>query len=164
MNARFDTLDTPLGPLHVMVDGDGALVRVVLPPGGPPAGAHRDPGACAGAVAQIAGYLARERRVFDLPLAPEGTPFQRSVWAALGGIAWGETVDYGALAARVGRPGAARAVGRANAANPLPLVVPCHRVVGRDGTPRGYAGGVEAKRWLLALEGGAAAPALTRSG
>jgi methylated-DNA-[protein]-cysteine S-methyltransferase len=79
------------------------------------------------------------------------------VWEALGALPWGETVDYGSLAARLGRPGAARAVGRANATNPIPVVIPCHRVVGRGGALTGYAGGLEAKRALLALEGVGAA-------
>lgn len=105
---------------------------------------------------QLAEYFRGERRSFDLPLAPEGTPFQRQVWEALGEIPYGETRTYGDLAERLGRPGAARAVGQANRSNPLPLVVPCHRVVARNGLG-GYAGsgerGLRRKRALLELEG-----------
>jgi methylated-DNA-[protein]-cysteine S-methyltransferase len=85
------------------------------------------------------------------------------VWDALLAIGCGETTDYGSLGARIGRPGAARAVGRANATNPIPIVIPCHRVIGRDGSPTGYAGGVEAKVRLLALEGVGLAPAARRA-
>jgi methylated-DNA-[protein]-cysteine S-methyltransferase len=155
MSARFDILDSPLGTLTPVVDGEGALTHLLFAGQAPPAGAVREPGACAAAAAQLRAYFAGERRAFDLPLAPRGTPFQRSVWAALREVGWGETVDYASLAARLGRPGAARAVGRANATNPIPVVIPCHRVVGRDGSLTGYAGGLDAKRVLLALEGGA---------
>lgn len=153
MNAFFDSLDSPIGRLTVVVDADGALTHVLFAAQAPPPGAVPDAAACASASAQLREYFAGERRVFELPLAPRGTDFQRRVWDALGAIGWGETVDYGSLAARLGRPGAARAVGRANATNPIPIVVPCHRVIGRDGSPTGYAGGVEAKVRLLALEG-----------
>jgi methylated-DNA-[protein]-cysteine S-methyltransferase len=153
MSAFFASVDSPIGRLTVVVDAAGALTHVLFPGQAPPAGAVHDAGACAAASAQLREYFAGERRSFDLPLAPRGTEFQRGVWEALGGIGWGETVDYGSLAARLGRPGAARAVGRANATNPIPIVIPCHRVIGRDGSPTGYAGGVEAKVRLLALEG-----------
>lgn len=107
------------------------------------------------AAEQLAAYFAGELREFALQLRPVGTPFQLAVWEALRHIPYGETVSYGELAVRLGRPGASRAVGRANALNPLPVVVPCHRVIGADGTLTGYAGGLSAKRMLLALEAGA---------
>jgi methylated-DNA-[protein]-cysteine S-methyltransferase len=153
MSAFFDSVASPIGRLTVVVDADGALTHLRFDGQAPPDGAVHDAGACAAAAAQLREYFAGERRSFDLPLAPRGTDFQRGVWEALRGIGWGETVDYGSLAARLGRPGAARAVGRANATNPIPIVIPCHRVIGRDGSPTGYAGGVEAKVRLLALEG-----------
>jgi methylated-DNA-[protein]-cysteine S-methyltransferase len=104
---------------------------------------------------QLDAYFAGERREFTLPLRLAGTPFELAVWEALRHIPYGETVSYGRLAAGLGRPGAARAVGRANARNPLPIVVPCHRVIGADGRLAGYAGGLGIKRALLDLEAGA---------
>jgi methylated-DNA-[protein]-cysteine S-methyltransferase len=108
---------------------------------------------------QLAEYFARERRRFELPLAPAGSPFQRRVWTALCAIPYGETTSYGALAAGLGHPRAARAVGAANGRNPLGIVVPCHRVVGGGGRLTGYAAGLERKAALLALERGAGAEA-----
>jgi len=102
---------------------------------------------------ELAEYFAGRRRRFSVPLCMEGTPFQLQVWRALGEIPYGETVSYGQLAARIGRPRACRAVGMANNRNPLPIFVPCHRVVGADGSLRGYAGGLKAQRILLELEG-----------
>lgn len=102
---------------------------------------------------QLGEYLEGRRRAFDLELAPEGSPFQHEVWRALGEIPFGETRTYGELADALGRPGAARAVGRANATNPIAVVVPCHRVIGTDRTLTGYAGGLPRKRALLELEG-----------
>ena len=104
---------------------------------------------------QISDYFAGVRRSFDLPLRPLGTPFQQSVWAALESVPWGGTTTYGALGARVGKPQAGRAVGRAVASNPLPLLVPCHRVLGRTGGLTGYTvgGGISTKAWLLGHEG-----------
>ena len=125
----------------------------------PPAGAQADPGRCADAVAQLREYFAGERTEFDLPLAPAGSEFQRTVWEQLRRIGYGHVTDYGSLGASIGRPYAARAVGRANATNPIPIVVPCHRVIGAKGSLTGYAGGMEAKRLLLDLESRAAAVA-----
>jgi methylated-DNA-[protein]-cysteine S-methyltransferase len=107
--------------------------------------------------AQLLEYFSGARRTFDLPLAPQGTPFQRRVWRALSTIPYGETLSYGELARRLGLVGGARAVGLANGANPLPIVVPCHRVIGADGTLTGFGGGLHIKRSLLALEGAACA-------
>ncbi len=102
---------------------------------------------------ELLDYLAGKRRVFHLPLAPRGTPFQQSVWQALTDIPYGHTITYGELARRVGCPRGSRAVGQANHRNPLPIFLPCHRVVGARGALTGYAGGVELKQWLLRLEG-----------
>jgi methylated-DNA-[protein]-cysteine S-methyltransferase len=113
-----------------------------------------DPTAQPEARAQLTAYFAGERRAFDLPLDWRGTPFQRAVWAAVRAIPYGQTSTYGAIAATLGRPGAARAVGAANGANPLAPIVPCHRLVGSDGSLRGYGAGLGTKHWLLALERG----------
>jgi methylated-DNA-[protein]-cysteine S-methyltransferase len=109
---------------------------------------------------QLAAYFAGELTTFDVPLAAVGTPFQRSVWAALRRIPYGETRSYGQLAQALGRPEAVRAVGAANGANPLGIIVPCHRVVGADGSLTGYGGGLDRKRFLLELERRRAAPRL----
>jgi len=101
------------------------------------------------AAAQLGAYFAGRLTRFDLPLATDGTAFQRIVWAVLREVPYGETVSYGELAVLVGRPGAARAVGSANARNPIALIVPCHRVIGAGGTLTGYAYGIERKRWLI---------------
>jgi methylated-DNA-[protein]-cysteine S-methyltransferase len=102
--------------------------------------------------AQLQAYFAGELRDFELPLAAEGTPFQQRVWRALCDIPYGETISYGELARRIGQPSAARAVGLANGQNPIAIVVPCHRVIGANGSLTGYGGGLERKRWLLAHE------------
>jgi methylated-DNA-[protein]-cysteine S-methyltransferase len=106
------------------------------------------------ACAQLDDYFAGARTAFDLPLAPLGTPFQQQVWLGLRDIAYGATSTYGQLAAAIGRQAAVRAVGAANGRNPLSIVVPCHRVIGGSGQLVGYAGGIERKRFLLALEAG----------
>jgi methylated-DNA-[protein]-cysteine S-methyltransferase len=103
---------------------------------------------------QLAEYFAGERRVFDLPLDPRGTDFERRVWQEVAAIPYGETRSYAQVARAAGRPAACRAVGRANGSNPIPLVIPCHRVIGSDGSLTGYGGGLPLKRFLLALEGG----------
>jgi methylated-DNA-[protein]-cysteine S-methyltransferase len=107
--------------------------------------------------AQLGEYFCGARHTFELPLAPQGTPFQLKVWRALCAIPYGETLSYGELARRLGLVNGARAVGLANGANPLPIVVPCHRVIGSDGTLTGFGGGLHIKRSLLALEGAACA-------
>lgn len=101
------------------------------------------------AIGQLQAYFAGTLKRFELPLAAEGTPFQNEVWRALLDIPYGETLSYGELAERLGKPGAARAVGLANGRNPLPIVVPCHRVIGSDGSLTGYGGGIDIKRALL---------------
>ena len=97
-------------------------------------------------------YFAGERQTFDLPLAPRGTEFQQSVWSALQQIPYGETTTYSTIAERIGRPAAVRAVGAANGANPIPIVIPCHRVIGASGSLTGFGGGLDVKRQLLAME------------
>ncbi|HMA45123.1 MAG TPA: methylated-DNA--[protein]-cysteine S-methyltransferase, partial [Gemmatimonadales bacterium] len=107
---------------------------------------------------QLDDYFARRRAVFDLPLAAAGTPFQQRVWRALRQIPFGATESYAGLARRLGAPAAARAVGAANGQNPIPIIVPCHRVIGADGDLTGFGGGLERKRWLLAHEGAIPVP------
>ncbi|QDH71731.1 methylated-DNA--[protein]-cysteine S-methyltransferase [Lysobacter alkalisoli] len=102
---------------------------------------------------QLDEYFSNQRTVFDLPLAPQGTEFQRAVWFALAAIPFGETVSYAQLAARIGKPAAVRAVGAANGRNPIPIVLPCHRVIGADGSLTGFGGGLPTKQFLLELEG-----------
>ncbi|MGH9380149.1 MAG: methylated-DNA--[protein]-cysteine S-methyltransferase [Thermoanaerobaculia bacterium] len=157
-------LDTPVGSMLAMVREDSALVALPFLAAAGDAesvAAELAPGAilifddarCEPVARQLAEYFAGRRRHFDLTLAPEGTGFQRDVWRALTGIPYGRTVSYGELARRLSRPDASRAVGRANGANPIPVVVPCHRVVGADGDLTGYGGGLDRKRFLLGLEG-----------
>lgn len=151
----FSTFDSPVGELLLVGDDDG-LAGLYLPEHkrGPQVapGWRRDDEALAATRAQLGEYFAHERTAFDLPLSPAGTPFQLEVWEALKRIPYGETRGYGDLAAELGRPGAARAVGAANGRNPISIVVPCHRVIGSTGTLTGYAGGVAVKERLLAHE------------
>ncbi len=148
-------MGSPVGRLE-LVESGGALVaiRFDAPPDGSP-GAHRGGSEVLSAAhRQLAEYFAGTRRVFELPLRPAGTDFQRRVWHRLARVAWGRTTTYGILASDLGLPpGASRAVGAANGANPLPVVVPCHRVIGSDGSLTGYAGGLARKATLLRLEG-----------
>jgi methylated-DNA-[protein]-cysteine S-methyltransferase len=152
-------LASPLGTLK-LVSAEGRVVRIEFP------GAHSedagresdsDPAlrACSN---QLSAYFAGGRRTFELPLGATGTAFQHSVWQALQAIPYGEVRSYRAIAETIGKPRAVRAVGAANGRNPLPIVVPCHRVIGSDGSLTGFAGGLAAKRCLLALEGSLAAP------
>jgi methylated-DNA-[protein]-cysteine S-methyltransferase len=148
----YDTLDSPIGELLLAGDGD-ALTAVHM--GGTPApGWRRDRSALREASDQLQAYFAGDLREFDLALAPRGTPFQRQVWSALREIPYGSTISYAQLAAAVGRPHAARAVGAANGRNPIAVVVPCHRVIGASGALTGYGGGLARKRLLLDLEAG----------
>lgn len=148
-------MPSPIGRLE-LVERGGALVaiRFDAPADGRGDAERNGSPVLREAHRQLREYFAGERRVFDLPLRPVGTDFQRRVWDVLAGVPWGTTTTYGAVAARLGLPpGASRAVGAANGANPLPVVLPCHRVVGSDGTLTGYAGGLERKAALLRLEG-----------
>lgn len=152
MTALWATVPTPLGDL-LLVAVDGALVRVGFPPYDLPSGAASpDEPVLAEAHRQLVEHFAGARTEFDLPLAPPGTPFQRRVWEELRRIPYGTTTTYGAIAAQLGDPRCVRAVGLANGRNPIALIVPCHRVIGSDGRLRGYAGGIERKSRLLALE------------
>jgi methylated-DNA-[protein]-cysteine S-methyltransferase len=148
----YDTIDSPIGEL--LVTGDGDALTAVQMDGSSGRGWQRDPSALREATSQLRAYLSGELREFDLPLAPDGTPFQREVWAALREIPYGHTISYAQLAAAVGRPGAARAVGAANGRNPIAVVIPCHRVIGASGALTGYGGGLGRKRLLLDLEAG----------
>lgn len=149
------TMQTPIGEL-VLVASDRGLREIRLPLG-PRATGDRTDGADHPILEetrhQLEQYFRGERRDFDLPLDVDGSPFQREVWDALGRIPYGATESYGQLAERVGRPGAARAVGGANGRNPVPIVVPCHRVIGAGGALTGYGGpsedGIAMKRWLI---------------
>lgn len=147
------TFDTPFGPMTV--EGEDALTRLWLPGTRPDlSGQGEETPPLLRARDELLEYFSGRRHTFDLPLAPAGTDFLRSVWAVLAKIPYGETRTYGQVAAAVGRPRALRAVGQANHVNPLPIFLPCHRVVGKDGALTGYAGGLELKRALLALESG----------
>jgi methylated-DNA-[protein]-cysteine S-methyltransferase len=146
------TIETPFGPVEAVVNADGALTELKF-------GASQTNGTAAGSPVvkrQLDEFFAGKRTAFDLPMAPAGTEFQKRVWAELTRIPYGETISYAELAKRVGSEGAARAVGRANATNPIAVVVPCHRVIGADGSLTGYAYGVELKRSLLDFEKGQA--------
>jgi methylated-DNA-[protein]-cysteine S-methyltransferase len=148
-------MGSPIGRLE-LVEAGGALVAIHFdaPADGSPQHERGGSAVLTHAHQQLAEYFAGTRRVFDLPLRPAGTEFQRRVWEVLATVPWGTTTTYGAIAARLGLPpGASRAVGAANGANPLPVVLPCHRVIGSDGTLTGYAGGLERKALLLRLEG-----------
>lgn len=149
----FTRFASPLGEILLCADDQGLRRLVLSAEESPdPADARRDDPALAAASEQVLGYLAGHRRSFSLTLAPGGSEFQRQVWAALLRIPHGETRTYGDLARRLGREGAARAIGAANGANPLPLLIPCHRVVAANGLG-GYSGGTALKRRLLTLEG-----------
>ena len=157
MTPCHTTIDSPVGPL-TLVARDGSLTGLYMheqrhrPQ--PETFGVRDDGAepFATATRQLAEYFAGTRTAFDLPLAPAGTPFQQRVWAALREIPYGETTSYGELAERIGSPGAARAVGRACASNPVALVIPCHRAVRGDGAHGGYRWGAERKQRILETE------------
>ena len=153
----YAIIDSPIGELTV-VERDGALVGLYMtqhkPAPDPGTFGERVASVLPGVEDQLREYFSGTRTAFDLPLAPRGTEFQELVWAALRTIPYGETWTYGQLAEAIGRPGAARAVGLANGRNPISIVVPCHRVVGSSGKLTGYAGGVERKEYLLALERG----------
>ena len=148
--------DSPIGRLLLAADEAG-LRRIEFPEGRHP----QEPqpqwqaqrASFSEALRQLDAYFEGRLQRFELPLAPEGTDFQRSVWEALCLIPYGETLSYGELARRLGKPGASRAVGLANGRNPLPIVVPCHRVVGSDGSLTGFGGGLPTKTKLLRLEG-----------
>jgi methylated-DNA-[protein]-cysteine S-methyltransferase len=159
MTRTHSIVDSPIGPL-TLVAADGQLAGLYMEQHryapDPVSFGSRDAATLSAVAAQLAEYFAGERREFDLPVVFEGTPFQQTVWRALQEIPCGETVSYGELAERIGRPTASRAVGLANGHNPISIIVPCHRVVGSNGSLTGYGGGIERKRYLLNLERGQA--------
>lgn len=144
----FETLDTPLGPLTLAADAR-ALVRVAF---GAAAAPDRPGPLTRLAAAELTSYFTGERTAFTLPTAPQVTPFQRRVLEEVAMVPFGATASYGEIARRIGNPGAARAVGLANRSNPLPIIIPCHRIVGAGGRLTGYAGGLDLKRRLLGHE------------
>jgi methylated-DNA-[protein]-cysteine S-methyltransferase len=162
MNWYVTTVESPCGALICVVDEDGAVVRIAFSDGrdaqkienekasNPMA---EDAGRTAEVRRQLEEYFAGRREEFDLVLAPRGTPFELSVWEELRRIPFGQTRSYADVARALGKPAATRAVGRANGANPIPIVVPCHRVIGSNGSLTGFGGGLPAKALLLELEG-----------
>lgn len=154
----WTTMDSPVGELRI-VARDDAIVAIEFTPfhglkNGLPLGERADDDPLLSrAVAQLSAYFSRELKEFDLPLAPIGTAFQQQVWHQLVEIGYGETASYGDIAKRIGHTNAAsRAVGLANGRNPIPIVIPCHRVIGANGSLTGYAGGIARKQTLLELE------------
>ena len=143
--------DAPVGALG-LEEENGRLTRLYLP-NQPAERLGEETPVLARGRAELLEYFRGERRAFTVALDPRGTPFRRRVWEALAAVPFGQTVTYGELARQIGSPRAVRAVGQANHFNPLPILLPCHRVVGADGLLTGYAGGLELKRFLLALEG-----------
>lgn len=149
----FYSFPTVLGQLALGSEDGRAISRVYLPNAPTPRLLSRPTPLLEEGRRQLTEYLSGLRQQFDLPLSPQGTPFQRRVWAALGNIPYGRTVSYRQLAQAVNCPRGCRAVGMANRANPLPILIPCHRVIAADGSPGGYAGGPDIKRTLLGIEG-----------
>ena len=151
----YTRMASPVGPLMLMAD-DAGLRRIDFVNGRSPVRSDphwRESAEYLGeAVRQLLAYFAGELEAFDLPLVPQGTPFQLAVWKRLCEIPYGETISYGELARRVGNPNASRAVGLANGSNPIPIVIPCHRVIGSNGKLTGYGGGLPIKEKLLGLE------------
>lgn len=162
MRQFYDTFSTPLGDFSVALNATGAVIATAF--GGlaelrerfDADEVARDAAGAADVRREVTEYFAGKRQQFTVKLAANGTPFQNSVWAALTRIPFGETRSYGELAAELGKPDASRAVGRANATNPICLIVPCHRVIGADGSLTGFAFGEELKRRLLDHEAAAA--------
>ncbi|HEY6064947.1 MAG TPA: methylated-DNA--[protein]-cysteine S-methyltransferase [Thermoanaerobaculia bacterium] len=152
---RWCEISSPAGRLLLAGDGH-ALSRIHFQDGPHPMaipdGWERTEEPFADAIGELDAYFAGRLTKFQVPIAPEGTPFQREVWTALTRIPYGETVSYGELTRRLGRPNASRAVGAANGRNPIPIIVPCHRVVGANGALTGFGGGLSIKRMLLDLE------------
>jgi methylated-DNA-[protein]-cysteine S-methyltransferase len=153
--AYWTTMETPIGTILLVGDGE-RLQELHLPDrfddDSVPTGSVRDRSALAEPVRQLGGYFAGELTSFDLALDPAGTPFQQKVWWALADIPYAETESYGEVAARIGNHKACRAVGLANSRNPIAIVLPCHRVIGADGTLTGYGGGLDLKQRLLDME------------
>lgn len=152
---NYTFVDSPLGQILLVGDGTN-LTELNFQAGERPGeigpGWQQGDAPFAEAIAQLQAYFAGELQAFDLPLQPDGTPFQRQVWQQLQRIPYGETISYGVLAQRLGKPTATRAVGLANGANPIPLVIPCHRVIGSNGRLTGYRSGILIKEALLTHE------------
>ncbi len=151
----FTEIDSPVGPLRLVADAAGLrFIDFLASSKTKPAPTQwiRAPAPLRPVADQLRGYFAGTLRHFDAPLALSGTTFQQSVWRLVHDISYGQTTSYGELAARLGNPGASRAVGLANGQNPIPILIPCHRVIGKDGTLVGYGGGLAIKERLLALE------------
>jgi len=155
-------IETPIGPLYAELDEQGRLAELGFrePLREPSSRRVVQSSSSSSTTArledltnQLRDYFAGQRKSFDLPLAPKGTPFQLAVWNALLEVPYGATISYSELSNRIGKPSAVRAVGAANGANPIPVIIPCHRVIGANGSLTGYGGGIERKQWLLALEG-----------
>jgi methylated-DNA-[protein]-cysteine S-methyltransferase len=149
----YTRIDSPIGPLLLAGD-DGALRQIRFAPAQPEAGWEQADEPFGSAAGQLEEYFAGQRREFDLDLRMEGTPFQLRVWSLLREIPYGEVRSYGEIARLLGTPNASRAVGAANGANPIPIIVPCHRVIGANGSLTGFGGGIDVKRRLLDLERG----------
>jgi len=148
-------LESPIGTVEVTANEGGAIVSVSFVDE-PMPGAVETGHACSRALRQLEEYFRSERRRFELELEPEGTEFEYRVWSAVQRIPFGATDTYGEIARRLGEPDAARAVGHANARNPIAIIIPCHRIIGADGNLTGYAGGLDRKKWLLDMESGQA--------
>jgi methylated-DNA-[protein]-cysteine S-methyltransferase len=155
MDVLYTQIESPLAPL-LLATGDAGLRQIFFLNGRHPAQPEpswkEDRTPFSETIRQLRAYFAGEIENFDLALAPEGTPFQQKVWDELQRIPYGTTVSYGDLARRIGNPNASRAVGLANGSNPIPIVIPCHRVIGSNGKLTGYGGGLQLKEQLLALE------------
>ena len=160
---RYAYMESPVGAL--LLAGDDAGLHVISFPRGhkarepEPGWQETDIADFAETTRQLAAYFDGKTTTFDLPLKPEGTPFQMAVWEALQEIPYGETISYGELARRIGRPKASRAVGAANGANPLPIIIPCHRVIGSDKSLTGFGGVLDVKAYLLEHEWAVRPPA-----
>jgi methylated-DNA-[protein]-cysteine S-methyltransferase len=155
-------LETPIGVIHLAVDDD-QLVELQLPNHPAPTGDFGKHPILTKAATQLREYFAGKRTEFDLPLAPRGTEFQQRVWKQLLAVGYGETCSYGDIATAIQSPTASRAVGAANGKNPIAIIIPCHRVIGANGSLTGYGGGVPTKRWLLDHERERVQPRLPES-
>jgi methylated-DNA-[protein]-cysteine S-methyltransferase len=152
----YEIVASPLGDLLLTGDGQALTGLFMLGAGAKPPQSQwrRDPSAFTAVTAELGEYFRGERETFSVPLAPSGTEFQMAVWDQLTKIPFGRTVSYGDIAAALGkRPVASRAVGLANGRNPISIIIPCHRVIGADGSLTGYGGGLDRKEWLLRHEG-----------
>jgi methylated-DNA-[protein]-cysteine S-methyltransferase len=152
---QYKVIDSPVGPI-ILVASDTALVSVMWGQSESHAGRYKskiEHPILVNTELQLREYFLGQRTTFDIPLGPKGTEFQKRVWQELSKIPYGQTISYGEQARRLGRPKSARAVGAANGKNPIGIIIPCHRVIGASGSMTGFAGGIEIKRQLLAIEG-----------